>query len=33
MVDEKKESAIAFLKTAVAWYAPLGVTIRTRHDR
>ena len=27
MPDEKKESAIAALKTAVAWYASLGITI------
>jgi transposase InsO family protein len=27
MKDEKKESAVAFLKTAVAYYASLGVTI------
>ena len=27
MPDERKESAVAFLKAAVAWYARLGVTI------
>ena len=27
MADERKESAVAFLKAAVAWYARLGVTI------
>jgi transposase InsO family protein len=27
MPDEKKESAIAFLKAAVAWYAQLGITV------
>ena len=25
--DEKKESAVAFLKAAVAWYASLGITV------
>ena len=25
--DEKKESAVAFLKTAIAWYASLGITV------
>jgi transposase InsO family protein len=27
MADEKKASATAFLKAAVAWYASLGVTV------
>lgn len=27
MADEKKESAVAFLKAAVAWYASLGITV------
>ena len=27
MADEKKESAIAFLKAAIAWYANLGITV------
>ncbi|MCH8138493.1 MAG: transposase family protein [Proteobacteria bacterium] len=27
MPDERKESAVAFLKAAVAWYARLGVTV------
>jgi transposase InsO family protein len=27
MADERKESAVAFLKAAVAWYARLGVTV------
>jgi transposase InsO family protein len=33
MKDERKASAIAFLKTAVAYYASLGRTSRARHDR
>jgi transposase InsO family protein len=28
LIDEKKESAVAFLKAAVAYYASLGVTVR-----
>ena len=27
MPDEKKESAVAFLKAAIAWYAQLGITV------
>ena len=33
MPDERKDSAVAFLKAAVAYYASLGVTHRARDDR
>ena len=33
MPNEKQESAIAFLKAAVAYYHSLGVTVARRHDR
>ena len=33
MKDEKRQSAVAFLKAAVAYYASLGVNGRARHDR
>jgi len=29
MPDEKKESAVAFLKAAIAWYAQLGIAVPT----
>jgi len=31
--DEKAESAVSFLKAAVAYYKSLGVTVYPRHDR
>ncbi len=31
--DEKADSAVAFLKAAVAYYKSLGVTVDARHDR
>ena len=31
--NEKRESAVAFLKAAVAYYASLGVGVAARHDR
>jgi hypothetical protein len=33
MSDEKRRSAIAFLKAALAYYASLGIKVRARDDR
>jgi hypothetical protein len=33
MANQRKESAVAFLQAAVAYYAKLGVRVRTRNDR
>lgn len=32
MLDEKKESAVAFLRAAVAYYSSLGITVSRAMD-